>query len=194
MKKKKLIERLGRVCFFFFISSLTSFAIGEHTSSNSLTISKNLDFEIEIESALDVDLNPVDLDFGDLVRGTTQKKVAQGDLKFNSGFNSDVKISIDYDKTNDKIPSDTTYAMYQIKHEDVKGEKITENDTLDVYIKRVKDVVMKKGEMKIPIIGEIRGVSKEAKLGKYSDKITATVFVTPIDPTNKISPERRVGN
>lgn len=186
-----MIKKICSYSVLFCLSSLGLLAI-EHTSDNSLTISRELNFEIEIESALEVDLNPVDLDFGTLVRGTNQVRIAKGDLKFNSGFKNDVKVSIEYEKNGDEMPEDKNYAKYKIKHKDVTSEKVTENDTLDVYIRRVDSQIMKMGETTIPIIGEIRSVSKEAKLGKYEKTIKATVFVTEVAPTNKITPKRRL--
>lgn len=189
--KRDMMKKIGIYSMIFCFSSFGLFAVGS-LSGDNLKISKQLDFIIDIDSALVVDLEPVDLDFGDLVRGTNQTKVATGDLKFKAGFNNDVQISIDYDTTGDQMIGDPKYAMYKIKHEDVKGEKITENDTLDVYIQRVKDFTMTKGETKIPIVGEIRSVSKDAKLGKYSEKINATVFVTPVEPVAELPPVGRV--
>lgn len=186
MKKEKVykISYNLMLFMFFFIITLNSNAVGTHTSANSLVITNDINFQIEVLSSLAVGVDPVELDFGDIQRNSKNTITKEADLKFQASFNEDVQIKIDYDKTDDLMSTDPVYAKYQITHIDNNPEN--QNDKIDVYLKRVDAVVLRKGEMIIPITGEIREVGN-IKLGEYKKTIEATVYATPLSPiTNKL--------
>ena len=186
MKKEKVYKiSFNLILFmFFFIITLKSNAVGNHTSTNSLVITKNIDFQIEVLSSLAVGVEPDERDFGDIQRNSKNIITKEADLKFQASFNEDVQIKVEYDKTDDLMPTDTVYAKYQITP--VENNPENQNDKIDVYLKRVNAEILRKGEMVIPITGDIREVG-DVKLGEYKKTIGATVYATPINPiSNKI--------
>lgn len=182
----------GLMLFIFFFTTIhKSKAVQTHTSSNSLVITKDINFEIEVQSSINVGVDPVELDFGSIPRNSKQKITKTGDLKFKTAFKNDMLVKVDYDKNGDLTPDDTKYAKYQIEYANKNDEKY--DDKIDVYLQRVKDRTLKQGDIKIPIVGEIREVGN-VRLGEYKKTINATVFVTPISPTeNVINPNARGG-
>lgn len=176
---------------FFFTTTHKSKAVQTHTSSNSLVITKDINFEIEVQSSINVGVDPVELDFGSIPRNSKQKITKTGDLKFKTAFKNDMLVKVDYDKNGDLTPDDAKYAKYQIEYANKNDEKY--DDKIDIYLQRVKDRTLKQGDIKIPIVGEIREV-ENVRLGEYKKTINATVFVTPISPTeNVINPNARGG-
>lgn len=176
---------------FFFTTTHESKAAQTHTSSNSLVITKDINFEIEVQSSLNVGVDPVELDFGSIQRNSKETIRKEGDLKFKTAFKNDVQVKVEYDKNGDSTPEDAKYAKYQIEYVNKDGEKY--DDKIDIYLERVKDRTMKQGEVKIPIVGEIREVGN-VRLGEYKKTIDATVYVTPVSPTeNIINPNGRGG-
>lgn len=164
---------------FFFITTYISKAIGSHTSQNSLVITKDIEFQVEVLSSLAVGVDPVELDFGDIQKNTKDIIVKEAELKFKAAFDQNVQITVDYDTQGDLMPGDPDYAMYQITPTDTSNT--TANDKIDVYIKRVKALELQKGNISVPIIGEIREVG-DIKLGEYTKTIEATVYATPVSP------------
>ena len=57
---------------FFFTTTHKSKAVQTHTSSNSLVITKDINFEIEVQSSINVGVDPVELDFGSIPRNSKQ--------------------------------------------------------------------------------------------------------------------------
>ena len=187
MKKEKMCKiNFGvMLLIFFFITTLNSNAAGTHTSTNSLVITKDINFEIEIQSSLAVDVEPVLIDFGDIQRNTTNMIRKQGDLNFKAAFDKDVQVRVDYEKEGDLTPNDINYAKYQMNYVNQVNENYT--DTIDVYLKRISQEILKQGSVKIPVIGEIREVGN-VRLGEYEKTVKADVYVTPLSPTgNSIS-------
>lgn len=187
MKKEKMCKiNFGvMLLIFFFITTLNSNAAGTHTSTNSLVITKDINFEIEIQSSLAVDVEPVLIDFGDIQRNTTNMIRKQGDLNFKAAFDKDVQVRVDYEKEGDLTPNDINYAKYQMNYVNQVNENYT--DTIDVYLKRINQEILKQGSVKIPVIGEIREVGN-VRLGEYEKTVKADVYVTPLSPTgNSIS-------
>lgn len=181
MKKEKVYKisfSLMLFMFFFIIVSNIK-AVGTHTSENSLVITKDINFEIQVLSSLAVGVDPVELDFGDIQRNSKNLITKEAPLKFKAAFENDVEITVEYDSIEDLMAGDLYYAKYQITPVDISD--VTENDKIDVYLKRVKAITLQKGDMSIPIIGEIREVGN-VKLGEYKKTIEATVYATPISP------------
>lgn len=181
MKKEKVYKiSLNLMLFmFFFIVTSNVKAVGSHTAENSLVITKNIDFEIEVLSSLAVGVEPVELDFGDIQRNTKDLIKKETPLKFKAAFDRDVQITVEYTTTDDLMIGDPNYAKYQITPVDMTN--VNENDKIDVYLKRIKDFALQKGNVSIPIVGEIREVGN-IKLGEYKKTIEATVYATPVSP------------
>lgn len=176
---------------FFFTTTHDSKAVQTHTSSNSLVITKDIKFEIEVQSSLNVGVDPVELDFGSIQRNSRETIKKEGDLKFKAAFDKDVQVRVEYEKAGDLMQNDPNYAKYQIEYVNKDGEKY--DDKIDVYLQRVKDKTLKQGEVKIPIVGEIREVGN-VRLGEYKKTIKADVYVTPVSPTeNRINSNGRGG-
>ncbi len=175
--------KLKKISVSLLFLILSTYSFSSHRNNN-LTITKDIEFEIEIKSSMSLDLDSTVLDFGNLVRDNKDTVTRTNYLKFKKSFDGDRKISVKFNESQSNN-QDINYEKFTIDHEK-KAENSASNgeiETLDVYIKKVNDFYLKKGEVKIPITGEIREVPKNARLGKYEKTIKATVYDTVIDPT-----------
>lgn len=177
MKLKRIIYLIS---FLFIITLLTA---EEHRSDNSLTVTKNIDFSIEITDGIAI--NPAEINFGSIVRGTKGVRKKTENLKFNTSFSEDVEIQIKF--LEDLSPEDEKFAKYKLilKNDENSNDAIEENtieeNTIDVYLEKIDKLYLRKGEVDIPINAEIREVRENIKLGMYEKNIQVYVFVQTID-------------
>lgn len=183
----RITKKVG-VLLIFFISSIV--CMGDAGSGdNNLTITKDIKFEVEVGTVVDLDLDPVDINFGNIVRNSNDTVTRTSYLKFKQAFTEDNKVTTSFPEAVGQNTSDE-YAKFELEYQQPKEEKpkeaTTEKTTLPVYIKKIKDMLVKKGEIQIPITAEIRGVPKDQKLGLYKKNIKMNVITTPVDPAKAI--------
>lgn len=182
----RVVKKVG-VLLMFLISSVA--CMGDAGSGdNNLVITKDINFEVEVGTVIDLDLDPVDINFGNIVRNSNDTVTRTSYLKFKQAFTKDNKVTTSFpEETNKDVNNE--YAMFELDYqqpEEKPKEATTEKTTLPVYIKRVKDMLVRKGEIQIPITAEIRGVPKDQKLGLYKKNIKMNVMTTPIDPAKAV--------
>ena len=166
------------VFLMFLTSSVISISAGDH-----LTISKDIIFEVEVGTAIDLDLDPVDINFGNIVRNSNDTVTKTSYLKFKTAFTEDNKVKT-YFPEGDLTPSDLNYAKFELEYQNKANETYT--DKLPVYLQRINDMLVRKGEIQIPITAEIRGVDKNQRLGEYKKNIKMNVVTTPVNPTKAL--------
>lgn len=182
----RVVKKVG-VLLMFLISSVA--CMGDAGSgNNNLTITKDIKFEVEVGTVIDLDLDPVDINFGNIVRNSNDTVTRTSYLKFKQAFKEDNKVTTSFpEETNKDVNNE--YAMFELEYqqpEEKPKEATTEKTKLPVYIKKVKDMLVRKGEIQIPITAEIRGVPKDQKLGLYKKNIKMDVMTTPIDPAKVV--------
>lgn len=139
-------------------------------NSNVPMTTVDINFELEVTDSLKVD--PVYLDFGNILKNSSSLNIAQSYFYLSGGFKQDMLVSTSY--------SDGTKEGEYTK---VIVSKLngTNLDKLDVYLYNIKDRVLSSGEYRIPVIGEIREVGN-VELGKYEKTIKMNVEIQPISP------------
>ena len=162
-----------------FLLFLTFFTMLRGAASDNLVITKDINFEVEIGTAIDLDLKPVIINFGNILRDNDDTITKTEYLKFNSAFLQDNMVTTSF-PADDLSQSDQEYAKFELEYENKKDENY--NDKLPVHIKRVKAMLVRQGEDKIPITAEIRGVPENQRLGKYYKAIKMDVTTSPINP------------
>lgn len=182
---------LGVMLLIFFFIIITNIKANLLTDpTNTLIITKDIEFEVEVLSSISVGVEPVLLDFGDIQRNTNNLLQKEADLKFKSAFTQDVEVRVEYDPTTDLLKNDPNYAKYEIDYVNQNGE--TYNDKIEVYLKRIDNTLLKKGTVIIPVLGEIREVGN-VRLGAYAKDIDATVYVTPTSPSEVVTNSKSKG-
>lgn len=167
--------RLKKVTVLLLL--LTFSVIGKGAINNNLIITKDIEFQIEIGTVIGLD--PVDINFGDIVRGSNNTITKTEYLKFKTAFTQESKVTVEFtDK--DLSPEDKNYGKFELEYQN--KDKETYDDKLPVYIKRIKDMEVKTGEKQIPITAEIRGVPEDQRLGKYYKSIKINVITSLKDP------------
>ena len=156
-----------KIIIFLMLYSST---LGNHTIDNSLIITKDINFEVQIQDG--VSIEGAYLDFGNLLRGSEEKIERDDFISFKSSFENDVIVNISFNDE-DLSYSDENFSKFLMKKEG--SEEI--NEGLEVYIKKIESYTLKKGEVDIPIKGEIRGVPKELELGRYKKTINTNVMI-----------------
>lgn len=148
----------------------------------NLEITNEINFEIILEDGIAIE--PAQLDFGDLIRGTEQIVTRKDKLKFKTSFENNMIVDVKFSENDDLTPDDFDYAKIKVFVEDEIEEK--NENYIEVYLKRVQKYLLEASEVEIPIEGEIRKISDDIKLGKYSKTINITVFVSSEDPSLSI--------
>ena len=189
------IKIKNKVIAFLVFLIFTTVALGQ--MRDNVVISKDIDFEIEIGTAIDLDLDPVYIDFGNLVRDNKDTITRTSYLKFKSVFQEDNLVTTSFpeeevgDTGNNLI--DPNYAKFDLEYmltprdkEKQQGKVEDMKTKLPVYIQRIQGMTAKKGDIQIPITAEIRGVPKDQMLGRYYKAIKMNVETTPKNPIGAI--------
>lgn len=137
------------------------------------TATAEIEFELEVTDTVKVE--PVYLDFGNILKNSNTLNTAQSYFNLSAGFKQDMLITTTYSEG---------VQVGEYTKIDVPKQGGKSTDKLDVYLYNIKDRVLSSGEYKIPIIGEIREVG-DIELGKYEKTIKMDVIITPISPTKK---------
>ena len=137
-------------------------------NSNVPTTTENIEFELEVTDSLKVD--PVYLDFGNILRNSKDKKTSVAYFNLSSTYDQNMLVNTSYLDGN--IEGDYTKVRVS------KKENADATDFLDVYLYNLKSQNLSAGTYKIPIIGEIREVGNIA-LGKYEKTVTMEVEINP---------------
>lgn len=126
-------------------------------------------FEVEVSGGVKVE--PVYLDFGNILKNSNKKQTSIAYFNISNTYIEDILVTTSYqdgiiegDYTKIKVPK--------------KGESISENN-LDVYLYNLKAQKFSAGTHKIPVIGEIREVGN-ISLGIYEKTIKMDVTIQPI--------------
>lgn len=134
------------------------------------TATVNITFNLEVTDTIKVD--PVYLDFGNILKNSSELHTAQSYFNLSAGFQQDMLVSTSF---NDGV-NDGRYTKVEVN----KADGIS-SDVLNVYLHNIENKILKSGEYKIPVIGEIREVGDIA-LGKYEKTIKMNVEIQPILP------------
>ncbi|MGL5208440.1 hypothetical protein [Cetobacterium sp.] len=137
------------------------------------TATAEIEFELEVTDTVKVE--PVYLDFGNILKNSNTLNTAQSYFNLSTGFKQDMLITTTYNEG---------VQVGEYTKIDVPKQGGKPTDKLDVYLYNIKDRVLSSGDYKIPIIGEIREVG-DIELGKYEKTIKMDVIITPISPTKK---------
>lgn len=141
-------------------------------NSNVPTTTKEIEFELEVTDSLKVD--PVYLDFGNILNNTKDKQTSVAYFNLATTYDQNMLITTSYQ--GGVIEGDYT------KIEVPKKINASSADVLDVYLYNLKSQNLSAGSYKIPVIGEIRSVG-DISLGEYEKTITMDVLVQPVSPT-----------
>lgn len=142
--------------------------------TNALNIpiaEKRIEFELEVTDSLKVD--PVHLDFGNILKNSRETQTATSYYLLSGTYNEDMFVRTSFKKG--EIVQDYT------KIKVFKKENGTANDYIDVYLKNLENKILSRGDHKIPVMGEIRSVGDIA-LGEYEETVIMDVEITPISP------------
>lgn len=154
-------------------SIILKFLNVEASVLNNLNIpTTTVDIEFNLEVTDTVKVEPVYLDFGNILKNSNRLNTAQSYFNLSAGFQQDVLISTSY---KDGVV-DGEYTKITIEKPNAAP-----SDRLDVYLYNIKDQILSRGEYKIPIIGEIREVG-DIELGKYEKTTRMDVIIQPISP------------
>lgn len=175
------MQKLKKVTVLLLFLTFTLSAKG--VTNNNLAITKDINFEIEIGTGINLDLDPVIIDFGNIVRNSSDTITKMEYLKFNSAFAQDNIVTTSF-PSGDLSPLDKEYAQFELEYQNKENESYS--DKLPVYIKRVKAMFVRQGEDKIPITAEIRGVPEKQRLGKYYKAIRMNVTTSPVNPIKSV--------
>lgn len=138
---------------------------------NIPTTRVDINFELEVTDSLKVD--PVYLDFGNILKNSNDLHTARSYFNLSGAFKQDMLVSTNYSEG--KIEG--AYTKIQVP----KKEAGLPTDVLEVYLKNIKSRIFSTGEYRIPIDGEIRQVGNIG-LGKYEKTIEMNVEVQPVSP------------
>lgn len=141
-------------------------------NSNVPTTTKEIEFELEVTDSLKVD--PVYLDFGNILKNTKDKQTSVAYFNLATTYDQNMLITTSYQ--GGVIEGDYT------KIEVPKKTNASSTDVLDVYLYNLKSKNLSAGSYKIPVIGEIRSVG-DISLGEYEKTIMMDVLVQPVLPT-----------
>ncbi|WP_448820823.1 hypothetical protein [Cetobacterium sp.] len=139
-------------------------------NSDIPTATVDIRFDLEVTDTVKVE--PVYLDFGNILKNSNKLNTAQSYFNLSASFRQDMIVSTSYDTGT----LEGEYTKITIAKADG-----TPSDKLDVYLHNIKDRILSKGEYKIPIVGEIREVGN-VSLGKYEKTIKMNVEIQPISP------------
>lgn len=161
MKKTKLFSIILK---FLYGTSLLAM------TSDIPTTTVDIKFDLEVTDTVKVE--PVYLDFGNILKNSNQKVTAQSYFNLSGGFEQDMLVSTSYNEGQ----SEGDYTKVEVPK--LNGGS---SDKLDVYLYNIKNRILSSGEYKIPVIGEIREVGN-IELGKYEKTLKMNVEIQPISP------------
>lgn len=181
----------NKVIFFnivpilFILISVYSFCASRATN----TITKEIHFDLFVTDSLLV-AKAKDLDFGNILKGTTDTIYAETAIEISNGENNEVKVKLSYDLPTTK-EVDKNYTSIQIKYKEpdtsvnkseiknINKDERAAVETIDVYLKNFEDSYTIQGNDNanfIPVKGEIRGIG-EAKIGEYEGTVRVNIEV-----------------
>lgn len=134
------------------------------------TATEQIEFEIEVQGTINVD--PVYLDFGNILKNSNDMVTANGYFNLAGAYTQDMFLSTSFEGGQ----IEGAYTKFQVSEKDP-----TSTDSLDVYLYNIDSRILSSGETKIPVVGEIREVGNIA-LGKYEKTVKMNVLITPISP------------
>lgn len=161
------------LCFFTIIlKALNPINVNASlvTGKSIPTTTKLIEFELQVTDSILVD--PIYLDFGNIVKNSNDIKTANSFFYLSSSYANEMLVSSEY-MGGVKEGEYTKFQVYK------KGE--LSGDYLDVYLHNIAPRSLSPGENKVPIVGEIRGVGDVA-LGKYEKTVQMEVIIQPINP------------
>ena len=142
---------------------------------NVPTTTKEIEFELEVTDSLKVD--PVYLDFGNILKNSKDKQTAVAYFYLSSTYNKNMLVSTSYPEGD----REKEYTRIKVP----KKENPNATDVLDIYLYNLNSQNLSAGSYKIPIIGEIREV-KDIGLGKYEKTTKMEVIVQPTSPIKSL--------
>lgn len=134
------------------------------------TATREIEFELEVQDTINVE--PVYLDFGNILKNSKDMVTANSYFKLAGAYAQDMFLSTSFEGGT----IEGFYTKFQVFRE---GN--TSGDSLDVYLYNIDSRILSSGETKIPVVGEIREVSDIA-LGKYEKTVKMNVIITPVSP------------
>lgn len=137
------------------------------------TTTKEIEFTLEVLESVGVE--PLWLDFGNILKNSNFLYKAQSYLNIEGKFKEDMYVSTSFDEG----IREGDYTKIQIGLENTTNSST--NEKLDVYIKNMEKQIIKMDETKLPVLGEIRNVGN-IELGKYNKTIKMNVVLTPVSP------------
>lgn len=140
------------------------------TTSNIPTTTVDIKFDLEVTDTVKVE--PVYLDFGNILKNSDRLNTAQSYFNLSAGFQQDMLITTSY--VGGTVEGDYTKIV-------VPRLNGNSSDKLDVYLHNIKNRILVSGDYKIPIVGEIRKVDN-IELGKYEKTIKMDVEIQPVLP------------
>lgn len=149
-----------------FLFCISTFTIAQVVP----TAVAEVEFELEVTDTIKVE--PVYLDFGNILKNSKTLNTAQSYFNLSASLKEDMLISTTYSEGT-KSDDYTKIEIFK------QGGKPT--DKLEVYLYNIKNSILSSGDYQIPIIGEIREV-KDIELGKYEKTIRMNVELKPISP------------
>lgn len=138
-------------------------------NSNVPITTKDIEFELEVTDSLKVD--PVYLDFGNILKNSNKLNTAQSYFCLSGAFKQDMLVTTNYSEG----AREGEYTKIQVPKKDSESS----SDILDVYLKNINSSILSTGEYKIPVVGEIRKVG-DISLGKYEKTIRMNVEIQPV--------------
>jgi|GEM_PF-6902925 len=193
----------NKVVFLSIFSILLTFSLISYSSiyeEGTNTIFKDIEFKLIVEDSLVV-AKGSEIDFGDVLRGSTGKKIGKTSISINVSKNTSYiqaqymlgvdeedgsrKTEIDYiGEENDK--------KIKIENFDLENEK----EKIDVFFHKLEDKYVvqleqdvEEIEVKIPITAEIREI-ENVKLGKYEGKMILELNVVTMNEVLKENYEK----
>lgn len=154
-----------------FIITINLYAV--QTVTGIPTTRKEIEFTLEVLDSVHVE--PLWLDFGNILKNSNKLYKAQSYLNIEGKFQGENYITTSF---NGGV-KEGDYTKLQIELDNSTSS--IPNKSLDVYIKNIENQIIKPGDTKIPIIGEVRSVGN-IELGKYSRTVRMDVIMTPISP------------
>lgn len=150
---------------------LKNYLNGMTNNLNIPVAEKKIEFELEVTDSLKVD--PVHLDFGNILKNTQDIQTATSYYLLSGTYKDSMFVKTSF-RNGEKLQD---YTKVKI----TKKENATKEDFIDVYLKNLENRVLPSGEYKIPVMGEIRNVGNIA-LGAYEETVIMDVEITPILP------------
>lgn len=131
-------------------------------------------FEVQVTEATSVEA--AELNFGNILKNSNQVQTARSSFNLKTSYSEDMLVSTSYRNTQE-VGDFSKLIIYQ------KG--MTSGDSLEIYLSKLKKNRIAKGEIKIPILGEIRSVG-DIQLGAYEGTVIMDVEINPVNPIIKL--------